>query len=193
MRHFIWYDTNGSLRGVHRHSRGWPDGEDLRDTQATTQKVLKIQERMSREPGFSGFAEYNCLCPSSVFMCTCAHQMLFDHYFDGERIVAKPELLIELGGEVVPTITLVGDNYTDLTPGSTVQLVLKAAVPDGHSVKVSNSPRGVPLLAEDTYLTFDDGVSESVEVLVPDQGLSGIVGGQTNLIRRFAVVVRGWA
>lgn len=193
MRHFIWYDSAGSLRGVHRHSGGWPIHEDLRDGQSASSKVRNIRNLMAREPEFAGFAEFSCVCPPDVVMCLCAHRATYDHYFDGNAVVAKPQLLIELDGQEIPHTPSFDDTYTTLPPGGTAQLVLKAAVPDGHSVEVVNARGRVDLIQGTTHLTFMDGVSEAITIQVPDQGLSGIVGGQSNLIRRFAVAVLGWA
>lgn len=193
MRHFLWYDETGSLRGVHRHSGGWPAGEDLRDGQSASSKVQSIRSRMAQESEFSGFASFECMCPADHFMCPCAYGLLHDHYFDGTQIVPKPALLVEVDGQVVPTSPVFTGNPLDKTPHATLSVVLKASVPDGHSVQVINGKGHTPLITGPTHLTFSDGVSEALSIQVPDQGLFGIVGGESSLIRRFVVPVRGWA
>lgn len=193
MRHFIWHNENGDLLGVHRHQGGWPVGEDLRDAESSSEKVNRIRARMAQEPSFAGFVEYTCACPSSVFMCACAHDVLHNHYFDGESVTTKPPLLVELDGQAIAHTHSFTGEFNDLTPDSTVSLVLKSAVPDGHTVQVVTSPKRTPLIDAPAHLTFTDGATEPLSIRVPSQGLSGIVGGQSTLVRRFAVAVRGWA
>ncbi|MGD9725487.1 MAG: hypothetical protein AB7L09_00360 [Nitrospira sp.] len=147
---------------------------------------------MAAEEDFEGFAEFNCMCPSAAFMCSCAYEIMHSHYVAGSTVTAKPTLLVEVDGQAVKCGHVFNNTFVDLTPGSTVNLVLRAAVPDGHSVAVSNSTSHIALVTP-TSLTFTDGVSDALPIQVPDQGLFGIVGGHSNLIQRFAVAVRGWA
>ena len=110
-----------------------------------------------------------------------------DHYYNGIILFPKPALTIEADGNVVTDIL-------NVTPSSTVNLVLVAAVPDEHTVDVfETAGMQVSVLESPVTLTFYGGRSGSVQLQVPPQGVSSVVQWTSKYVQTFELVIRGWA
>lgn len=189
MRHYIRYDSDGALIGCDTHSRGWPLGADPRDPDTTNGAALRVRgRRLLGKVPYEGWAAYDCPCGRSVVSCQCAYRLLPDHYFNGTVLFPKPALTIEVDGAVIL------DGKLSAVPNSQVLVVLKAATPDGHEVVVSDFVGNLsPLLTEPLTMSFNGGVTESVGLTVPPQGISSSVRGISRYVRGFSLTLQGWA
>ena len=187
MRHYLRYDKNGELVGCDTRHGGWPDGADPRD--AGTQDLAAQRVRKKRGAGqFVSWAAYDCPCPSSERTCLCPHGVLDHHYYNGVVIFPKPQLTVIVDGEPY------GGEELRRSPGSTVSLRLVAATTEKHQVLLESVTKDHASLFEGSLaLTFVGGQTNTVELIAPPQGVLGAATGRSKYVRKFNVLIRGWA
>lgn len=189
MRHFIWYDTNGSLRGCETRDRGFGPNCDLRDPNTTDPVAVYIRSRRTANPEFAGFFALDCECDPALISCQCPYNKLSSHYFDAGELHPKPERSVWVNDSILPDGQ---DEPVDLPPGASAELEISGSIPDGHKLLIKNVGRVAPfLLAQDTEAAFNNG-RVSVTITVPPQGASGIIVAESRYVRRIRVLVRGW-
>ena len=187
MRHYLRYDQNGELVGCDTRTFGWPGSADPRDPDTTDAVARWLQTiRTGAVPAFNGWAAYDCSCSRDVGSCLCPYNLIPNHYFNGKVLFPKPDLTVEVDG--IP----VGAEKILAPPGATVELRLRASVPDQHVVSVTNVMGCSVSLLDDCELTFSGGLSSVVEVLAPQQGICGTISGKSKYVREFRLTLLGW-
>jgi len=188
MRHYIRRTEIGELVGCDTRTRGWPDGADPNDQDTKDAAAARLRALRARIGGFVAWVAYDCPCPRDLQSCMCAYGMVDDHYYNGVVLFPKPELTLEVNESAVSTDTV------DLAPGSSAQLRLVGAVPNGHTVDVflhdAREGSGPRLL---TTVKFNGGTSDTTQIKAPQQGMSLLIHGSSKYVRRFTLTVRGWA
>jgi hypothetical protein len=183
----MFYIESGELIGCEIRMGGWPAGADPRDPE-TSDKAAQLarKQRIELTPEFSGWVDYNCPCSRTSQFCQCPYALIPNHYFNGKVLFPKPALSIKLNDEVVV------DGIASAAPESKATLALLAAVPNGHTVVVENAP-GSNLLVEPVMAVFTNGVSTDIAVIVPPQGVVGLLQWRSKYVRTFQLSIRGWA
>ena len=187
MRHYLRYSQDGELVGCDTRTFGWPTLADPRDP-ATSDPVAKWLQsfRLQTTPAFDGWAAYDCPCPRAAGSCPCAYSMVPDHYYNGKVLFPKPTLTVEVDGEPVTT------GKVTASPGASVLLQLRAAVPDHHTVRVATARESLASPLDACELSFTGGLSTTVELLVPQQGICGTISGKSKYVREFYLTLLGW-
>lgn len=195
MRHYFGYDINGQLRSLEIYGpTGWPTDQCMEDPDCADASVTSLREaRAKNAPDIINWVLYNCPCDAGqgdlVKDCVCFNSKFSESVVDvpNKTLIAKPlrtvfldDVAIENEGEVFKT------------PGSTVVLkIFSAAMPDGE--KATCVQRGiVNMTIEDEWeLSFQNGMSETKALIVPPEGIKGIVAIGGRLMRPIAFLVRG--
>jgi len=187
MRHYLWYDATGEIRGRSKNINGF-SGDPL-DSGTSDPEALDIRDYMLNKLGFGivdGIA-YDCSCIIGTEDCEHDAEALVGNYVSGGNLTQKLSAVLKLDGAVTPS----SQDPVDLTPGAVVSFTVEAAVPDSHTLTLLEE--GVALSQTTPVLTFTGGVSNSVQLTIPPQGMSGKLGGADKLLGLFVINLRGWA
>lgn len=189
MLHYIRHNDAGELVGCDTRGFGWPDGADPRDPN-TTDPVAKLLQQKRENPkyGFSGWVPYTCGCRRKPVSCGCAKMIVSTHYYNGVVLFPKPDLTLEIDGIDGST-----DSINDRTPEAEVDLVLKAAAPDGHEALIVGLPGVYNALPETTKVTFSGGRTNLVRITVPPQGVVTTLHTTGKYVKTCIFSIRGWA
>lgn len=166
----------------------WPEGYDLTANSPTHPLAVANKAAHANDPSFGGFLPFDCNCGDDA-LCSCASNKSFTHYVAGGQLVAKPDLVMKVNGQVVVSSE---EAPVTLTPGATFTFSLESNVPDGTSVGLDFiGARLAPVLPT---LTFTNGVA-SCSLQAPSQGVTSRVCQRQmiKLLKPFNLYVLGWA
>jgi len=200
MRHFISYDTNGQLVGVHSHKfargglGGWPEDYDLENgLEAVNDSARAFAQRLIKVHGdrIVGFIKYECPCPATAGSCRCANMRRVDHVACDERctLVAKPA-----SGVLVDGATWDGHSEVVRAPGAAIVLkVVCAEAEDGATVTLvqAKSPR-LWSPTDPIELTFTNGETPEQTIYAPPRSLTGMVQFYGHCVTPMNMPVVGW-
>lgn len=195
MKHYISYDAQGRLVGVHtiHHAGtqlgGWPDDIRLDDENCTHEAAKSIRANIIGKNGAVGFVAYNCSCPATKTTCSCANKKYAKSKFAGGQLVTKLEAAVMLDGG-----PLANDAIVNRVPSSSTAFrVACANVPNGAKVTVFQRGHVALMEASKIELTFTDGQTEEFSLVAPAQGLTGAVAITGDDVLPMGLFLRGWA
>lgn len=194
MKHYLAYDSEGTLVGIHTHHHagtrlgGWPDDIRLDNPNCPSPTSRWFRENVVGKNRCVGFIALNCECSPTETTCDCANKD-----FASKKVV-NGALVSKLEGALLNGITLLqNDSTIQAAPGTKLTMkVLCVGVLDGSTVTVYQRG-GVVLDSISVVLTFTDGQTNTFEVTVPAQGISvrlTILGKET---LGLVTTVLGWA
>jgi hypothetical protein len=195
MKHYLSYDAEGKLVGIHTHShagtglKGWPDNCRLDNPNCPNETSKWFRENILGKNGVTGFVALNCECSPTEKDCPCASEAFQKMRLVGGVLVNKVEgALTEVGGGLIAS-----GSTLRRAPGSKVKFkITGVGVTDGATAQVFQ--RGSVILAADSLnVSFTGGDSEEFEVTFPAQGSQAMVAIFGKEIMPLAVSVIGWA
>jgi len=156
--------------------------------------VASLRKRRSaNNPEVVGFIAYDCPCSSALKRCDENHcsSWLADNYVDVDTKTwaAKPAITVQIDGSDTPPDTVVSK-----TPITTVAFkVVGSGVPDGATVTVNTKgPVDITDGPDEFELTFTDGQTDTVSLIVPGHGIKGRIVLHGKYSRPTLVYLRGW-
>lgn len=195
MKHYISYDAQGRLVGVHtiHHAGtqlgGWPDDIRLDDENCQHEAAQSIRKNVIGKNGAVGFVAYSCPCPATKTTCACANKKYAKSRFVAGQLVTKGEAAVILDGG-----PLANDATVSRAPGSqTAFRVACAGAANGAKVTVFQRGAVALMEASKIELTFTDGETEEFTLVAPAQGLTGAVAILGDDILPMGLFLRGWA
>ncbi len=195
MRHFLSYDTNGKLLGIHTYVHqpsqlgGWPADYDLENPASTNENVTAWKNGL-KTPGIDGFVLYECPCSPTMKTCSCPSDRFADSYLDNGDLTPRPAsgLLIDNG----PVST---GSTIDSPPGTIMKLkVTCAGAPDGSSVTIAQSPFVQVLDTSDATvdLAITSGETPEINLTAPAQGMCADLRIGGDHVQQMSLKIRGW-
>lgn len=186
MRTYFAFRNTGEISGVVMHHGAWPEGYDLMASNPSHPLAKANREVHASKPDFAGFVVFDCACENVI--CNCPANASFNHYVQGGQLVAKPDLVVKVNGEVVVTTE---DAPALIAPNTDFTLSLEASVPDGTTVQLRFE--GARMAPTNPTLTFTNGVA-STTLRAPLQGASSraLQAVLTKYVRPFNLYVLGW-
>lgn len=186
MRHYMWHDNAGEIKGRSDGVGGFTG--DPMDPNTTDPQAMDLRNHFMSTLGLLGPVQYDCLCDPSDLSCICSGPALNSYYVDNGNLVAKPPTTIVIDGNSVSLGDLI-----EKPPGSWVNFRLEADIPDGHQIML-RFEEAVLTTQTDPILTFTDGVSDAILLKAPSQGMIGRVGiyADKYLLPTY-VTICGWA
>ena len=191
MRYWLWKKSSGEIGGEAIIGGGWPDSFDFNDPDTLDETGLAVRGQLIAVEGFDSFVSYDCPCDPSVVWCQCSTARCADSRVENDVLVTKPDFAILLDGVEVDHLSV-----TDKAPNATVTLQLSGSVPDGVVVNAHNTIPVDLLQTSPTALTFNGGVTNTINLVAPSQGMKAGLGlipanGEDTQFRH--IKVRGWA
>jgi len=174
MKHFLWYDANGEIRGVKTRDGGFSAQYDPGNG--------------ANFLGFVGWIPLDCPCSVDRRGCPCVFSEMNKNFVSDGALVAKLTTQLELDGNALD-----GRHVTlDKKPGESVRFRLLGALPDGYKLALKNG-NGVQVLQAEVSLEFTAGASQAIALIAPTQGMTGRAYGiNTKLTTPFSISLRGW-
>lgn len=190
MKHFFFYDSNGLIRGHGQSLPGWGPDCDPNDPNTPCELGRALHQSQIVKYGYAGAVSWDCPCPyvpvGTDTNCTC-YSEITDYYVENGALTLKPIVKVYIDNILVPNVSTINK-----TPGSWLNFRLEADVPNGHQLFFHTA--GAALSVEEQLsVTFDDGVSTSILLKAPAQGLVGHIGNYDQYVRPVYLTVRGWA
>jgi hypothetical protein len=185
-------------------SSGWELGFDLDAENPVHPHALTIKGwRDTHDPPIIGFIQWDCgygpgEAPAGVHpACTALHSCYYD--IGGATILPKPPiqmLINEFPAIVLNQSVLLTHVPFDLPPGGTVSLQFVEAdtggVPDGSCIELDNSGAVTMTQQDKTVLTFQDGVTEEIFLIIPPTGVKSYINLLGCHVCTTTLVFRGW-
>jgi hypothetical protein len=202
MIHYLGYGVDGQIHSIECCPNGWPLGFDLESPNPTHELAVALKDmRNGHNPPIIGFKAWDCgsplnyefgeqIHPACMFQHTCYYDIGTDEF----KPKAACNLMIDGETKLVIDGVCVGQYPTiDVPPGELVELAIMGIIPDGSTVTVSNrdsmvSVMGVPAIE----LTFEDNMSDAIEILTPIQGMSAMLTFSGKHVCNVNVLLRGW-
>lgn len=171
MRHWLWYKTSGEIGGEALIGGGWDNSFDFNDSGTLDPTALNSYNYLSSLPGFSGFIAYDCVCDPVIVWCQHATEQVANCRVAGDTLEEKPDYVLLVDGVTIDSLTI-----TDKTPATTVTLQLSGALPDDTIIEAINLGNTHLLQTSPTLLTFSGGVTNTINLVTPSQGIVGKIG-----------------
>lgn len=180
MKHYFGYKTNGELYSTEVLNGGFTN--EINFTGSCSHEIItKIKDRRFAA-GVSGFAEYDCPCPSSVGVCPCPANKFNSSYIEDGELVQRYDYNVFIDGENV------NNNETIIkAPGSSIEIQLaNCDAPNGFEATIK-CMGGFSVLAEDPVtVTFINDDTAVVNAVAPAQGITAmvVVSGNNKLLAK---------
>jgi len=189
MRHYLWQDATGAIKGISRNVEGFSVGCDPTDSGTSNQEALDLRDFFLNKAGLgiTNVIAFDCVCSQGNDACTHDTEALQENYIATGTLTSKPALTIKLDNISTPS----SSTPLDYAPGTSISFKLEAAVADSYQTTLL--VEGAAITADSLVLTFTSGVSNAITLVAPAQGLVGYIGCEDMYIRQGVIAIRGWA